>query len=141
MFLIGNKLKNGHLTSKCFQIVNGKTEAIADMPTPRESFGACVGNNYIMTAGGLMQGQKVCNNVEWYHTKEDRWATLPPLPAPCHGLSITVYNEKWILGAGGQDSDQKQMTRMIRLCLKPMGEAWETINCKLPMGLSSMGLH
>ena len=102
----------------------GKLLKIADMPTPRESFGACVARHFIVTAGGLLTGQKVSNVVEWYHTSENRWASLPPLPVACHGVSIQVYNENCLIAVGGQDEKGNRMNQILRYNMKPQAKTW-----------------
>jgi hypothetical protein len=100
VYLIGNKTKDG-ISGKCYELVSGKLVSIADMPTARVSFATCVARHFIITAGGLTQGETASRVVEWYNTTMNKWASLPSLPVACHGLSISVYNEHWLLAVGG----------------------------------------
>ena len=90
-------------------MVKGALVAISPMPTARESFGACVAGQFIFTAGGLQEDQKISSVVQAYNIVKNEWSSLADLPTPCHGLSLAVWNSAYLLAVGGQDATHQRM--------------------------------
>ncbi len=78
-----------------FDPESGNWDTLANMPTPRGSYGAAFIDGRIVAVGGE-EPTRVLSTVEMYDIANKKWSTLAPIKTPVHGevvaaVGSTVY--------------------------------------------------
>jgi N-acetylneuraminic acid mutarotase len=98
MYAIGGRALSADENSAAFERfdpVSGNWEKLAEMPTPRGSYGAAFIDGRIVVVGGE-EPTRVLATVEMYDIANKKWSTLAPINTPVHGEAVdavgsTVY--------------------------------------------------
>ena len=84
-----------------FDPESGNWEELANMPTPRGSFGAAFIDGRIVVVGGEEPTQ-VLATVEMYDIATGKWTTLAPIKTPVHGEVVAAVGST-VYSIGGAD--------------------------------------
>ena len=110
VYLVGGNLgkwNSDHLsTNYLFPLVGGLSSLIpkASMNTCRAWHGIIAFNNqYLYVVGGYNNTDGTLNSCEKYSIEKDKWLKVSPLRKKRWGLSVTLYNNRFIYAFFGVD--------------------------------------
>jgi hypothetical protein len=84
-----------------FDPESGAWEELADMPTPRGSYGAALVDGRIVVVGGE-EPTRVLATVEMYDISTGKWTTQAPINTPVHGEVVAAVDTT-VYSIGGAD--------------------------------------
>jgi len=84
-----------------FDPESGNWEKLANMPTPRGSYGAAFIDGRIVAVGGE-EPTRVLSTVEMYDIANGKWTTLAPINTPVHGQVVAAADSS-LYCIGGAD--------------------------------------
>jgi N-acetylneuraminic acid mutarotase len=85
---------------------SGNWEKLADMPSPRGSYGAAFIDGRIVAVGGE-EPTRVLATVEMYDISNGKWSTVAPIGTPRHGqLVAAVDSALYCIGGADRPSHE-----------------------------------
>ena len=84
-----------------FNPASGTWDKLAEMPTPRGSYGAAFIDGRIVAVGGE-EPTRVLSTVEMYDIASGKWRTLAPINTPVHGQAVAAVGST-VYCIGGAD--------------------------------------
>jgi N-acetylneuraminic acid mutarotase len=84
-----------------FNPASGMWDKLANMPTPRGSYGAAFIDGRIVAVGGE-EPTRVLATVEMYDIASGKWTTVAPLGTPRHGEAVAAVDQT-VYCIGGAD--------------------------------------
>jgi serine/threonine protein kinase/N-acetylneuraminic acid mutarotase len=104
VYTVGGRFLSADDNSSAFERfdpASGKWEKLANMPTPRGSYGAAFIDDRIVVVGGEEPTQ-VLPTVEMYDISDGKWTTLAPIKTPVHGEAVAAVGST-VYVIGGAD--------------------------------------
>jgi N-acetylneuraminic acid mutarotase len=92
VYTVGGRFLSSDKNSGAFERFDpnsGTWVKLADMPSPRGSFGAAFIDGRIVAVGGEEPTQ-VLGTAEMYDIAESKWSTLTPMPTPRHAEAVAA---------------------------------------------------
>jgi N-acetylneuraminic acid mutarotase len=104
VYAVGGRLLSADENSAAlerYDPASGKWEKLANMPTPRGSYGAAFIDGRIVAVGGE-EPTRVLATVEMYDITNGKWSTVAPLGTPRHGQVLAAVGSA-VYCIGGAD--------------------------------------
>ena len=104
VYTVGGRNLSADENSAAFERFNpasGTWDKLADMPTPRGSYGAAYIDGRIVAVGGE-EPTRVLATVEMYDIATGKWATIAPINTPVHGQVVAAVGQT-VYCIGGAD--------------------------------------
>jgi N-acetylneuraminic acid mutarotase len=104
VYVVGGRLLSADENSAAlerYDPASGKWEKLANMPTPRGSYGAAFIDGRIVAVGGE-EPTRVLATVEMYDVTNGKWSTVAPLGTPRHGQVVAAVGSA-VYCIGGAD--------------------------------------
>jgi N-acetylneuraminic acid mutarotase len=104
VYTIGGRFLSSDDNSSAFERfdpVSGNWEKLANMPTPRGSYGAAFIDGRIVVVGGE-EPTRVLDTVEMYDIASSKWRSLAPINTPVHGAAVAAVGST-VYVIGGAD--------------------------------------
>jgi N-acetylneuraminic acid mutarotase len=104
VYTVGGRNLSADENSAAFERFNpasGTWDKLANMPTPRGSYGAAFVDGRIVAVGGE-EPTRVLATVEIYDVSTGKWATVAPINTPVHGQVVAAVGST-VYCMGGAD--------------------------------------
>ena len=104
VYTVGGRFLSSDENSAAFERFDpesGNWEKLADMPTPRGSYGAAFIDDRIVAVGGE-EPTRVLATVEMFDITTGKWTTLAPINTPVHGQAVAAADST-VYCIGGAD--------------------------------------
>jgi N-acetylneuraminic acid mutarotase len=121
VYTIGGRNLSADENSAAFQRFDpesGNWEKLANMPTPRGSYGAAFIDGRIVAVGGE-EPTRVLATVEMYDISTGKWTTLAPINTPVHGQVVAAANSAvYVIGGADRPSHEGPIATVEALDFK-----------------------
>jgi serine/threonine protein kinase/N-acetylneuraminic acid mutarotase len=118
VYTLGGRFLSSDENSSAFERFDpesGNWEKLANMPTPRGSYGAAFFDGRIVAVGGE-EPTRVLDTVEMYDIATGKWRSLAPIKTPVHGEAVAaVGSTVYVIGGADRPTHEGPVATMEAL--------------------------